>query len=127
MPMGSQGGAYLGPHVGEPQLEPTTFLSASQTLNPIGTQTYILTGASAITITLLSPLPPTGTVLTFICGTAAAHVVTTGASQILADGVSGSPHTKWTGAAYYGSSCTLQMANPPGYYMLIGNIGGTVS
>lgn len=71
---------------------------------------FPITKATAAAITLVAPSKAQdGLTLTFTNLTAAAHVIT--ATSLLADAVSGSPHTTATFAAFIGSSLTLQAQN----------------
>lgn len=73
-------------------------------------QTILLNKATAAALTLAAPtVGQNGLKLTFVNQTAAAHVIT--ATSLLADAVTGSPHTTATFAAFKGSSLTLKAAN----------------
>lgn len=73
-------------------------------------QNFVLTKATAAAITLVAPSKAQdGLTLVFTNLTAAAHVIT--ATSLLADAVSGSPHSTATFAAFIGSSLTLQAQN----------------
>jgi hypothetical protein len=92
---------------------------------PIKNTTLLLTKASALaTTTLGAPSKAKdGVRLTITSETAAAHVIT--ATSLIADGVSGSPHTTLTWAAYIGASIVLESAN--GLWNVISAVGVTVS
>lgn len=79
--------------------------------------------AAAITLAPASTVP-VGTIVTFMAGTAFAHVVTVQAGGIF-DGVTGSK-TKWTSAAFIGSSITL-IAAPNGGWATMAQQLGTVA
>ena len=86
--------------------------------------TYAINAASALTITL--PTPSTGLDgkwITFTSNTAYAHVVS--ASSLIADAVSGSPHSTATFAAYKGAGLTLIISN--GLYNINATTGITVT
>lgn len=77
---------------------------------PNKNSTILLNKATAGAFTLAAPtLGQNGVKLTIINETAAAHVIT--ATTLLADAVSGSPHTTATFAAFKGASLTLEAAN----------------
>lgn len=85
--------------------------SSADILN-LGNQTAIfaITKATAAAITLVAPSKAQdGCTLIFTSLTAAAHIIT--ATTLLADAVSGSPHTTATFAAFIGASLTLQAQN----------------
>ncbi len=81
--------------------------------------------ASALaTTTLAAPnSDANGVTLTITSNTAAAHVIT--ATSLVADGVSGSPHTTLTWAAFKGATVTLIVQN--GLYNVQSAVGVTVS
>lgn len=76
------------------------------------------------TTTLAAPTSDSnGVVLTITSNTAAAHVIT--ATSLIADAVSGSPHTTLTFAAFKGASIVLTIQN--GLYNVTSAVGVTVS
>ncbi len=80
---------------------------------------FALTKGSALAITLVAPSKAQdGLTLQFTNLTAFAHVIT--ATTLLADAVSGSPHTTATFAAFIGASLTLQAQN--GLWNVIGAV-----
>ncbi len=88
-------------------------------------QNFAITKATAIsTSTLAAPSKAQdGLTLVFTSLTAAAHVIT--ATTLLADAVSGSPHTTATFAAFIGASITLQAQN--GLWNVISTTGVTIT
>ncbi len=98
-----------------------TAIIAAPTTNTLMT----LDKATALaTTTLAAPTPDSnGVVLTITSNTAAAHVIT--ATSLVADGVSGSPHTTMTWAAFKGASIVLTVQN--GLYNVTSAVGVTVS
>lgn len=92
---------------------------------PTQDTTVLLTKATALaSTTLAAPSKGNdGVTLTITSETAAAHVVT--ATTLIADGVSGSPHTTMTWAAYKGASIILRAAN--GLWNVLSAVGVTVS
>ncbi len=87
-------------------------------------QNFAITKASAAAIVLVAPSKAQdGLTLVFTSLTAAAHVIT--ATTLLADAVSGSPHTTGTFAAFIGASITLQAEN--GLYNVISTTGVTIT
>lgn len=103
-----------------------TALGQTQTLTVpyAGQFIYIITKATAATITLPTPSKALeGTLITFTSQTAAAHVVS--GSSLIGDGVSGSPHSTCTMAAYIGCSLTLCVCN--GIYNVVSSTGVTVT
>lgn len=90
--------------------EDYTFTSAEIAAYGNQAQNFALTKATAAAITLVAPSKAQdGLTLIFTNLTAAAHVIT--ATSLLADAVTGSPHTTATFAAFIGSSLTLQAQN----------------
>lgn len=86
-----------------------TQYSASGIIPPVAGTAFI-TKATAAAMTLAAPaLADDGAVLIITSETAAAHTVT--ATTLLADAVSGSPHTTATFAAFIGTSLVLMAAN----------------
>lgn len=87
--------------------------------------TFLLTKATALSSTTLAA--PTkaqnGLKLTFTSQTAAAHVIT--ATSLWGDGVSGSPHTTATWAAYIGASLTVVADN--GIWNVVSAVGVTIT
>lgn len=92
---------------------------------PVQNTTVFLTKASALSsTTLAAPLTSNnGVRLTITSQTAAAHVIT--ATSLLGDGVSGSPHTTATWAAYIGASLTLEASD--GIWNVISAVGVTIT
>ena len=88
-------------------------------------QNFAITKATALaTSTLAAPSKAQdGLTLVFTSLTAAAHVIT--ATTLLADAVSGSPHTTATFAAFIGASITLQAQN--GLWNVISSTGVTIT
>jgi len=85
---------------------------------------FPITKATAAAIVLVAPSKAQdGLTLVFTSLTAAAHVIT--ATTLLADAVSGSPHTTGTFAAFIGASITLQAQN--GVYNVISTTGVTIT
>lgn len=84
-----------------------------------------LTKATALASTTLGApaKDQDGLKLTIVSLTAAAHVIT--ATSLLADGVSGSPHTTATWAAFIGASLTLVADN--GLWSVVGAVGVTIT
>lgn len=90
-----------------------------------GTGTYWITKGSAAAVTLApASSVPIGTVITLMAGSAFAHVVTAQSGGIF-DGTTGAK-TKWTSAAFIGSSITL-MAAPNGGWATKAQQLGTVA
>ena len=126
MPMGSQGGAYL---TKQPQPEAPYVViptPADAFVQPLfGSGVFYLTKATAAAITLApASSVPVGTIVIVMAGTAAAHVVTAQSGGIF-DGTTGAK-TKWTAAAFIGSSITL-MAAPNGGWATLAQQLGTVA
>jgi hypothetical protein len=92
---------------------------------PLKNTTVLLTKGSALaTTTLGAPSKAqNGLKLTITSQTAYAHVIT--ATTLLADAVSGSPHTTATYAAYIGASITLVADN--GLWNIVAAVGVTVT
>ncbi len=92
---------------------------------PVKNTTYLLTKATALaSTTLAAPAKDQdGLRLVFTSATAAAHVIT--ATTLLADAVSGSPHTTATFAAFIGASLTVEAAN--GLWNVIASVGVTIT
>ena len=85
---------------------------------------YSVNKASAAAITLVAPSKAQdGITLVFTSQTAAAHVIT--ATSLLADAVSGSPHTTATFAAYIGATLTITAQN--GVWNVVGSVGVTIT
>ena len=102
MPTGQQGGAFL-PKTAYSSPYVVTTITGDALIPPVS-GVYFLTKATAAAITV--PLPKAGDVgteLIFVAGTAVAHVV----NGSIDDGVTGGAKTKWTSAAFVGSSITL--------------------
>lgn len=99
--------------------EDITFTTAQVTGWGNRPRIFAIDKASAAAITLVAPSKAQdGLTLVFTNLTAAAHVIT--ATTLLADAVSGSPHTTATFAAFIGSSLTLQAQN--GLWNVIGAV-----
>ena len=93
---------------------------------PSNVETLIfLNKATALaTTTLAAPgLDQDGMFITITSSTAAAHVIT--ATSLVADAVTGSPHTTMTFAAFKGASITLQADR--GLYNVISTTGVTIT
>jgi hypothetical protein len=92
---------------------------------PAKNTTYVITKASALSSTTLAAPSKAqdGLRVTITSATAAAHVLT--ATSLIADAVSGSPHTTATYAAYIGASLVLEAAN--GLWQEISSIGVTIT
>ncbi len=88
-------------------------------------QNFAITKATALaTSTLAAPSKAQdGLTVVFTSLTAAAHVIT--ATTLIADAVSGSPHTTVTFAAFIGASITLQAQN--GLWNVISSTGITIT
>lgn len=90
--------------------EDRTFTSAEIAAWGNQPREYAITKASAAAIVLVAPSKAQdGLTITFTSLTAAAHVIT--ATTLLADAVSGSPHTTATFAAFIGATLTLKAEN----------------
>jgi len=100
-------------------------LGQNQTLTlPLQDTVYIIDKASAAAITLPTPSKAQdGLRLTFTSQTAAAHTVA--GTNLIADGVTGSPHTTCTFAAFKG--CTVTLIVDQGLYNLHSQVGITVT
>lgn len=87
--------------------------------------TYEITKATALaSTTLAAPAKDQdGLRVTITSLTAAAHVIT--ATSLIADAVSGSPHTTATYAAFIGATLTLEAAN--GLWNVVSAVGVTIS
>lgn len=81
-----------------------------------------ITKGTAAALLLQAPARD-GLILTISSTTAAAHVVT--ATTLLADAVSGSPHTTATFAAFKGATITLLALN--GLWNVMGAVGVTIT
>jgi hypothetical protein len=92
---------------------------------PLKNTTVLLTKGSALSSTTLAApsKAQNGLKLTITSQTAYAHVIT--ATTLLADAVSGSPHTTATYAAYIGASITLVADN--GLWNIVAAVGVTVT
>lgn len=126
MPFGQQGGSYL---TKQPQPEPPypvisitdAFVQPALT----GTALWWITKATAAAVTVAPATSvPIGTVIVFMAGTNVAHVVTVQSGGMF-NGATGTL-TKWTSAAFVGSSITL-MAAPNGGWAVLAQVAGTVS
>ena len=123
MPTGQMGGAYL-PKM--PQAEPPLVVSivpGDAFVQPLTLGgVYWLTKATAAAITLApATTVPVGFTITFMAGSAAAHVVTAQSGGIF-DGTTGAK-TKWTAAAFIGSNITLMAAPNGGWAVYSLNLG----
>ena len=126
MPTGAQGGAYLPK---QPQSEPAYVVEVvpgDRLVQPgvSGNAVYWLTKATAAAIALAPATASqvqVGTTVIFIAGSAVAHVVTAQSGGIF-DGTTGAK-TKWTSAAFIGSSITLMAAPNGGWAVLAMNLG----
>ncbi len=88
------------------------------------TRNFPITKATAAAITLPAPSKAQdGLTLVFTNLTAAAHIIT--ATTLLADAVSGSPHTTALWGAFIGGTLTLQVQN--GLYNVVSAVGVTIS
>jgi len=92
---------------------------------PVKNTTYLLTKATALaSTTLAAPAKDQdGLRVTLTSATSAAHVIM--ATTLLADAVSGSPHTTATYAAFIGASLTLEAAN--GVWNVVSSVGVTIT
>lgn len=92
---------------------------------PVKNTTYELTKATALSSTTLGApaKDQDGLRVTITSQTAAAHVITS--TTLLADAVSGSPHTTATFAAFIGASLVLQADN--GLWNVISAVGVTIT
>lgn len=87
-------------------------------------QNFAILKATAAAITLAAPSKAQdGETIVFTSDTAAAHVIT--ATSLIADGVSGSPHTTATFAAFIGATITLQAQN--GLWNMVSTKGVTIT
>jgi hypothetical protein len=100
-------------------------LGQTQTLVlPLQDTKFLIDKATAATITLPTPSKAAdGLRLTFSSQTAAAHIVS--APSLIADGVTGSPHSTATFAAFKG--CTVTLLVSQGLYNLESQTGVTVT
>lgn len=126
MPTGQMGGAFLPK---QPQPEPPlpeTIVTGDAFIQPsVSGGLFWLTKATAAAITLAPASScPLGTVVVFMAGTAVAHVVTAQSGGIF-DGTTGAK-TKWTSAAFIGSSITL-ISTPNGGWSTLAQQLGTVA
>lgn len=104
--------------------EDVTFTSAQVAGWGQRSRNFAITKATAAAITLVAPsTAQDGETIVFTSDTAAAHVIT--ATSLLADAVSGSPHTTATFAAYKGASLTLQAQ--AGLWNVIASVGVTIT
>jgi hypothetical protein len=123
----TQGGAYNPKMKQPPPPGLVIVLPGDALVDPdvLGVATYWLTKATAAAITLVAASTvPSGTQITFMAGTAVAHVVTAQSGGIF-DGTTAAK-TKWTSAAFIGSSITLQ-AMPNGGWGVMAQQLGTVA
>lgn len=104
--------------------EDVTFTSAQVAAWGNRNRVFAVTKATAAAIVLVAPSKAQdGLEVVFTSLTAAAHVIT--ATSLLADAVSGSPHTTATFAAFIGTTLTVQAQN--GLWNLKSNVGVTVT
>jgi hypothetical protein len=126
MPFGQQGGAYLTKQP-QPEAPYNVITTTDAFIQPAltGTAVYWIVKATAAAVTLApASSVPLGTVVIFQAGTAVAHVVTAQSGGIF-DGTTGAK-TKWTSAAFIGSSITL-MSAPNGGWSVLAQQAGTVA
>jgi hypothetical protein len=126
MAFGQQGGAYLAKQP-QPEAPYPVFSIVDTFVQPAltGTGVYWVTKATAAAVTLApASSVAVGTIVIFQAGTAAAHVITAQSGGIF-DGTTGSK-TKWTSAAFIGSSITL-MSAPNGGWSVLAQQAGTVA
>lgn len=92
---------------------------------PTKNTTFLLTKASALASTTLAApgKDQDGLRLTITSQTAAAHVIT--ATSLIGDGVSGSPHSTATWAAFIGATLVLEACN--GIWNEVSSIGVTIT
>jgi hypothetical protein len=118
------GGSYL-PKVKQPAPPtPVLVVPGDALIDPdlTGAVIYWLAKGSAAAITLVAASTvPVGTVIRFVAGTAFAHVVTAQSGGLF-DGTTGAK-TKWTSAAFIGSSLTLVSAPNGGWATLAQQLG----
>lgn len=87
-------------------------------------QEFALLKATALAVVLVAPSKAQdGLTLVFTSLNAVAHIIT--ATSLLGDGVSGSPHTTATFAAYIGATITLKAEN--GVWNVVSAVGVTIS
>jgi len=125
MPFGQQGGAYLTKQP-QPEAPYAVQTIADAFVQPIfGSGVFWIVKATAAAVTLApASSVPVGTIVIFMAGNAVAHVVTAQSGGIF-DGTTGAK-TKWTAAAFIGSSITL-MAAPNGGWATLAQQLGTVA
>lgn len=125
--MPTAGGSFV-PTLAQPAPPLPVFTTPGDAfVNPklTGAGVFWLTKGSAAAITLApATTVPVGTVITLMAGTAFAHVVTVPSGGIF-DGTTGAK-TKWTSAAFVGSSLTL-IAAPNGGWATMAQQLGTVA
>ena len=124
--MPTEGGAYQ-PRLRQPA-PPTPITTIQDALvdpDVTGAGAYWINKATAAAVTLVAASTvPLGTEIRFVAGTAVAHVVTAQSGGIF-DGTTGAK-TKWTSAAFIGSSITL-IAAPNGGWAVLAQQLGTVA
>ncbi len=99
-------------------------ITVPRTPSNVETLIFLNKATALATTTLAAPgLDQDGLFVTITSSTAAAHVIT--ATSLIADAVSGSPHSTLTFAAFKGASITLQADR--GLYNVISSTGVTVS
>lgn len=121
--MPTEGGAFQ-PKLAQP--DPPTPIQVIQDalVDPdlVAARLFWINKATAAAVTLVAASTvPAGTVVRFVAGTAVAHVVTAQSGGIF-DGTTGAK-TKWTSAAFIGSSITLFAAPNGGWGVLAQQLG----
>lgn len=125
MPTGQQGGAFLPKQPLAEQPLPVTTISDAFVQPAFGSGVFWIVKATAAAVTLApASSVPIGTTVIFQAGTAVAHVITAQSGGMF-DGTTGAK-TKFTTAAFIGSSITL-MAAPNGGWSVLAQQAGTVS
>ncbi len=124
MSMGAQGGAFL-PKQPMGSLDPVTIVPGDAVVTGVIPMTYWLTKGSAAAIALAAPTAAQiGTQVSFVAGTAFAHVVT--CTSAIDNGVTGGAKSAWTSAAFVGSSITLE-AMPNLHWVVMALVLGAVA
>lgn len=124
--MPTEGGAFQ-PHLSQPSPPYLVKTIGDALINPnaLGAGVFYIVKATAAAVTLVAASTvPVGTEVIFVAGTAVAHVVTAQSGGIF-DGTTGAK-TKWTSAAFIGSSITL-IAAPNGGWAVLAQQLGTVA
>lgn len=108
-----------------PFVDELVTLGQNQTLAvPVEDTRYIIDKATAAAIVIPAPSKTQdGLTLCFTSNTAAAHTITS--AGLIADAVSGSPHSTATLAAFKGASITLEAVQ--GSWNVISQVGATVA